>query len=87
MRYAIFHNASRSCLHDCSGAAGTAGATVEYPLYKRGVEREKFQQALYLLKKDIEQLMYARGTSPAKGSHLLANLKALLTHETSSTED
>ena len=53
----------------------------------RRARPERFEQALYLLKKDIEQLMYARGTSPAKGSHLLANLKALLTHETSSTED
>ena len=87
LRYAIFHNASRSCLHDCSASSGAASTTVEYPLYKKGVEREKFQNALYLLKKDIEQLMYARGTSPAKGSHLLANLKALLTHETSSAED
>ena len=82
LRYAIFHNASRSCLHD--NGSGPNGSAVEYPLYKRGVERERFERAVHLLKKDIEQLMHARGKSPAKGSHMLANLKALLNHETSS---
>jgi hypothetical protein len=59
LRYALECRSSRSLILD---------ATVEYavfPLYKRGVERERFEWAVYLLKKDIQQLLYARGVPGA----------------------
>jgi hypothetical protein len=68
-------------LHD-QAAVTPNGTSTEYPLYKRGVEREKFEKAVRFLKKDIEQLMHARGVDVVKGTHMLGNLKKLLMHET-----
>ncbi len=30
---------------------------IEYPLYKRGVEKERFEKAFLFLKKDVEQVV------------------------------
>ena len=49
------------------------------------MERERFEKGVHLLKKDIQQLMHARGVQIDKSgpTNMLADLKALLNHETS----
>lgn len=52
------------------------------PLYKRGVERDRFDRALQWLQKDIEQLMMIRSGAPYdKKKSMLANLKQIFSCE------
>ncbi|CAN0448765.1 unnamed protein product, partial [Hapterophycus canaliculatus] len=37
------------------------GAGVAYPLFRRGVEKERFDRGVYLLGRDVEQMLMARG--------------------------
>lgn len=57
LRYALECRSSRSLIQDATVAYAV------FPLYKRGVERERFEWAVYLLKKNIQQLLCARGVS------------------------
>ncbi|EWM23311.1 uv radiation resistance-associated protein [Nannochloropsis gaditana] len=59
LRYALEPRASRSLIRDA-----TVGYPV-FPLYRRGVERERFEWAIYLLRKDIQGLLHARGVPTA----------------------
>lgn len=60
-------------------AVGRGGAL---PLFKRGVERDRFDRALLWLQKDIEQLMMIRnGTAYDKRKSMLANLKQIFACE------
>jgi len=52
-----------------------------YPLYRRGVEKERFDVAVALLRADIQQLLYSRGVSFHKDAHMLQNLQTLFHHE------
>jgi hypothetical protein len=52
------------------------------PLFKRGVERDRFDRAMMWLQKDIEQLMMIRtGATYDKRKSLLANLKQVFACE------
>jgi hypothetical protein len=53
------------------------------PLFKRGVERERFDRAREWLLRDIEQLMLFRGIPYEKKRGMLGNLKALFSYEES----
>lgn len=58
------------------------GAGVAYPLFRRGVEKERFDKGVELFGRDVEQLLTARGV-PVKrgGGHLLRNLERLMAIE------
>ncbi|CAM9136904.1 unnamed protein product [Discosporangium mesarthrocarpum] len=77
LRYQLIYNASRSAVRD-----NIIGAGVAYPLFRRGVEKERFDRGVHLLGKDVEQLLGARGV-PAKrgGGQLLRNLERLMAAE------
>jgi hypothetical protein len=52
---------------------------VELPLFYEASDRTRFAYALFLLNKDIEQLLHAHGLSGSGPYQLLANLYVLLT--------
>jgi hypothetical protein len=60
LRYQIIYSASRSAVRDCVLSCAVAA----YPLFKRGVEQERFSRAVLLLSRDVEQLLAARGITP-----------------------
>ena len=49
-----------------------------YPLYARGTDKMHFARAVFLLNKDVEQLLQTRGLDVITQSHTLANLRVLL---------
>lgn len=51
---------------------------VEFPLYCEGVERTRFAYGIYLLNKDVEQVLNAHGLTATGASQVLANLHKLL---------
>ncbi|KAG9399084.1 hypothetical protein AC1031_012041 [Aphanomyces cochlioides] len=76
LRYAIKHVSSRSSM--CDEVNDPGG---EYPLYKRGADRERFEKAFVFLKKDVEQLLLARGLDPGQQGQLLMRLTTLVETE------
>ncbi len=76
LRYEVIYNSSRSLIRD--PVVGRGGAL---PLYKRGVERDRFDRAIQWLQKDIEQLLMIRGGTYDKKKSILGNLKQLFACE------
>jgi UV radiation resistance-associated gene protein len=77
LRYEVIYNSSRSMIRDV--VVGRGGAL---PLFKRGVERDRFDRAIMWLQKDIEQLMMIRtGAAYDKKRSMLANLKEVFACE------
>ncbi|KAF1334454.1 Uv radiation resistance-associated protein, partial [Globisporangium splendens] len=76
LRYRVMPYSSRSYLKDeINDPHG------EYPLYKKGSDRERYEKAIYFLRKNVEQLLFSRGLDPTVGSPILARLKALTDSE------
>uniref|UniRef100_K3WUK5 UV radiation resistance-associated gene protein n=1 Tax=Globisporangium ultimum (strain ATCC 200006 / CBS 805.95 / DAOM BR144) TaxID=431595 RepID=K3WUK5_GLOUD len=76
LRYRVVPYSSRSYLKDeINDPHG------EYPLYKKGSDRERYEKAIYFLRKNVEQLLFSRGLDPTVGSPILARLKALTDSE------
>ncbi len=89
LRYQLLFYASRSMILDVvaianphnSVAGGGSGAVaaggVALPLYRRGIEKERFDIAVHWLRCDIEQLLLSRGLvfSPKQG--ILFNVQQL----------
>lgn len=72
LRYRVVPYSSRSFLKDeINDPQG------EYPLYKKGVERERHEKAIRFLRKDVEQLLFSRSLDPTQEAPILARLKAL----------
>ncbi|TDH67610.1 hypothetical protein CCR75_000088 [Bremia lactucae] len=72
LRYRVVPYSSRSYLKDeINDPIG------EYPLYKRGVEKERHEKAIRFLRKDVEQLLFARSLDPTLEAPILARLKEL----------
>ncbi|KDO27485.1 hypothetical protein SPRG_07074 [Saprolegnia parasitica CBS 223.65] len=76
LRYTIVHCSSRSFMRD-----DVNDPYIEYPLFKRGVEKDRFEKACVFLKKDVEQLMQARGLDIVVNSQLLIRLKSIVDAE------
>lgn len=51
------------------------------PLYRRNVEKERFERALLWLRKDVEQLLLSRGIPFDPALDVLANLHQLFACE------
>ena len=49
-----------------------------YPLYSRGVDRTRFEYAVYLLNKDLEQLLHSQNLDIITLRHTLPNLQFLM---------
>ena len=61
------------------GAGSSAGVTL--PLYKKGIERDRFAQALDWLRSDVEQLMNTRGAAYTPRHGILQNILQLFACE------
>lgn len=88
LRYQLLFYASRSMIRDsvsqptqtsASGAVQTSQAGIALPLYRRGIEKERFDLAVQWLKSDVEQLLCTRGVlfNPKQG--LLFNIQQIFT--------
>ncbi|GBF94205.1 hypothetical protein Rsub_06475 [Raphidocelis subcapitata] len=71
--------APRSASPAPAAAAGEGACCVELPLHYEASDRTRFAYGLFLLHKDVEQLLHAHGLSSSGPNHLLANLYALVT--------
>eukprot|EP00644_Phytophthora_capsici_P013663 jgi/Phyca11/508237/fgenesh2_kg.PHYCAscaffold_33_\ len=72
LRYRVVPYSSRSFLKDeINDPQG------EYPLYKKGVERDRHEKAIRFLRKDVEQLVFARSLDPTQEAPILARLKEI----------
>ncbi|KAJ1458949.1 hypothetical protein M885DRAFT_479610 [Pelagophyceae sp. CCMP2097] len=73
LRYQLVFSASRSLVLDA--LAGAAGTT--YPLFRKDVERRRFDAGVRLLQADVEQLLSAAGRAYAPTGGILGNLRKL----------
>lgn len=70
-------NEKRSAVRD-----NVTGAGVAYPLFRKGVEKERFDRGVYLLGRDVEQMLTSRGVPAKRGAgQLLRNLERLMSIE------
>lgn len=53
------------------------------PLFKRNVEKERFERGVIWLKRIVEQLLLSRGVNYDNNQHVLSNIYNLLKYETS----
>ncbi|KAL7408825.1 hypothetical protein BDY24DRAFT_419433 [Mrakia frigida] len=74
--YPIISSQSRSLVKDPISVLH--GPTRLFPLYSKGVEKYRFEYAVYLLNKDIESLMIDRAIRIMDLRHTLPNLMNLL---------
>jgi hypothetical protein len=81
LRYQLIFCASRSLIADTNPPTPltTAVAPVLMPLFKRGVERERFDCAVAWLKKDVQQILLTRGLEYEHKRELLYNLDKFFT--------
>jgi hypothetical protein len=77
LRFVLDYRSSRSQVKDAALDAAV------YPLYRKGPGGggDRFERAVALLEKDIQQLLYARGVKFRNEAHMLQNLQTLFTHE------
>ncbi|KAG6623991.1 UV radiation resistance-associated protein [Phytophthora cinnamomi] len=72
LRYRVVPYSSRSFLKDeINDPQG------EYPLYKKGAEKERHEKAIRFLRRNVQQLLFARSLDPTQDSPILAQLKSL----------
>jgi hypothetical protein len=90
LRYQLLFYASRSMIrdpiattvpHNTAAVSSAAQAGVTLPLYRRGNERERFEQALQWLRADVEQLLQTRGVPYVPRQSLLYNINQLFNCE------
>lgn len=86
LRYQLLYYASRSMIKDCiafpslsSTAAVSQGVIL--PLYRRGIERERFELAIQWVKCDIQQIMLCHQLSYNNDECMLANMYKFFTLE------
>ncbi|KAI9017388.1 UV radiation resistance protein and autophagy-related subunit 14-domain-containing protein [Gaertneriomyces semiglobifer] len=73
LRYPIKAMSSRSTITDL--ISEHFAGNKEFPLYARGMERIRFEYAVFLLNKDIEQIMHHLGLTVRNLRNTLPNLK------------
>jgi Vacuolar sorting 38 and autophagy-related subunit 14 len=84
LRYPMLPMGSRSVIQD---TLGKYGVQQKFPLYSRGVERNRFDYAVFLLNKNIEQLLNSQGLAVITLRHTLPNLQILLSHTPPGVKD
>ena len=83
LRYPIAYAASKSLIRDpmLAGATVMVGQAATLPLYRKGVERDKFEKALTLLQKDVEQIVNSVGLNYNLKFGMLGNLNEVFLHQ------
>lgn len=70
------------CVQRSAVRDNVTGAGVAYPLFRRGVEKERFDRGVQLLGRDVEQMLIARGVPVKRGTgQILRNLERLMSVE------
>jgi hypothetical protein len=94
LRYQLLYFASRSLIKDAvaaptasSGPGSAASGTgvqngVVLPLYRAGVDKQRFDFAIQWLKVDVEQLLQSRGIVYNPRLGILFNIQQLFSCET-----
>uniref|UniRef100_A0A161Y3B0 Uncharacterized protein n=2 Tax=Daucus carota subsp. sativus TaxID=79200 RepID=A0A161Y3B0_DAUCS len=89
LRYPIFVGGSRSCIRDYAPSINPAAASAssvplslnlkpaEFPLFLDGQDTTRAAYAIFLLNKDLEQLLNFIGAQSLGPRHVLANLREL----------
>lgn len=72
MRYQLLFMGSRSFIRDPVVGNGTT-----LPLFRRNVEKDRYDRAVLWLKRTAEQLLLARGVGYEANQGLLYNIQAL----------
>lgn len=72
LRYHMYYQSSRSTIRDPLLHGGSA-----YPLYRKGIERERFEKAIILLQRNVSQLVQSRGLFFDPSKDMLENLKQI----------
>ncbi len=84
LRYQLVFQASRSMIRDpVTGGASSSSANggLVLPLYRKNVDRDRFERALVWLQRDIEQLLSSRGVAYDLKKDMLCNLHQLFVCE------
>jgi hypothetical protein len=76
LTYDTIPMSSRSIVKDEISVQGSGSS--KFPLYARGVDRTRFEYGVFLLNKDIEQLLHAKGVEALPLKCTLPNLNRLL---------
>lgn len=74
LRYRLVYQNSRTTIVDDISRSAIA----EYPLHPRGVDRPRFEYGVFLLNKNIEQLLHSQGLNITTLRNTLPNLLVLL---------
>jgi len=74
LRYPMIPMCSRSVIRDDISQQ----VSPKFPLYSRGVDRTRFEYAVFLLNKNLEQLLNSQGLDVITLRHTLPNLQILL---------
>lgn len=80
LRYQILYYSSRSAIRDEVRDGASVSVNTFY-LFRRGVERERFEAAVAMLQKNVEQILAARGLAYDAKQCMLANLHSLFAAE------
>jgi len=78
LRYPMLPMCSRSVIRD----EISQQVSPKFPLYSRGVDRTRFEYAVFLLNKNLEQLLNSIGLEVITLRHTLPNLQILLSSTT-----
>lgn len=76
IRFPMIPMSSRSTIRDPISAS--LGDSRQFPLHAKGVDRYRFEYAVFLLNKNIEQLMNSQGLNVLDLRNTLPNLKYLI---------
>jgi len=75
LRYPMTPISSRSYIKD---EISHPTANSKFPLYSKGVERTRFEYGVYLLNKNLEQILNSQGLDIITLRHILPNLQLFL---------
>jgi len=82
LRYPMIPMCSRSVIRDDISQQ----ASPKFPLYSRGVDRTRFEYAVFLLNKNLEQLLNSQSLDVTTLRNTLPNLQVLLRHSADSKQ-
>jgi UV radiation resistance-associated gene protein len=74
LRHQLLFMGSRSFIRDPAATSGN-GATL--PLFRRNVEKDRFDRAVSWLKRSVEQVLVTRGSPYEANQNILYNIRTL----------
>ena len=81
LRYPIAYAASKSLIRDPLLIPMGGGVAATLPLYRKGVDKEKFERAVTLIRKNVQQLVYSVGIEYQHDKNWLENLNLIFQNQ------